>query len=98
MTVRDAGRATGQPVVGRQRGLRVQIEQQYAQTGIGNKAAEIGRDGGLTYAALGRNNGNHLHGLLLIGKEWGTRSDALVEAVGDPLINFGGIPADGANA
>ncbi|KAG0752373.1 hypothetical protein G6F24_013617 [Rhizopus arrhizus] len=63
-----AGRANVQREVARQRGLHVQVQQQHAQPGIGDEAAQVGRRRGLAHAALGRNDGHHLHGLLLV--EW----------------------------
>ncbi|MPN20608.1 hypothetical protein SDC9_167987 [bioreactor metagenome] len=47
----------------RQRWLDVQIHQQHAQPGVGDEAAEIGRGRGLPDAALGRNDGDYLHGV-----------------------------------
>mmetsp|Transcript_59156 Transcript_59156/g.139388 ORF Transcript_59156/g.139388 Transcript_59156/m.139388 type:complete len:294 (+) Transcript_59156:28-909(+) len=96
----DAGRRTfGQREVARQRGLHVQVQQQHAQPGVGREAAQVGRRRGLAHAALGRNDRNHLHGLLPV--DWHVpeeASGALVEAFGDPLLDLHRVPAHGAHA
>ncbi|MCY1544077.1 hypothetical protein D9M68_799300 [compost metagenome] len=85
----------GELIVGGQRRLHIQVDQQHPLARIGNESPQIGRDSGFADAALGRDDGDHLHDALPVLS--GTASNALFEAFGDPGVDFGGVPADGPN-
>src|SRR3989344_159280 len=54
--------AVAQLIVGGQRGLHVEVEQQYAQSRVRGEPAQIGGGGGLAHTAFGRDDGYNLHG------------------------------------
>ncbi|KAE8235253.1 hypothetical protein A4X13_0g9561 [Tilletia indica] len=93
--VDTAGGAQGECVVGRQRRLDVEVDQQDPPTGVGDKAAQVGGNGRFADPAFGRNYGDYVHDPLPV--RGGAVSNALFEAFGDPAVDFDGVPTDGAN-